>query len=129
MHHLIKLMQRHLQAHKTLTRKEAECMEERVKIADALVTLAQEIAERRHVSRMMIESLADQLIPSIDNAGIAAVVQDAVESWAYTYLEVLRGDMGIYDPSDVVERLCGVPLEKYLKVTSAGVEALRPATP
>lgn len=88
----------------------------REKIANELLMTAQEIAEQHHVSKLLIESLSDQMLPSIDNQGIAAVVQDAIEGWAYTWLDVLRGGISKHeaDSSDVFNALMSVPLEKHI---------------
>ena len=84
----------------------------REQIAQNLINLAQSIAEKRHLSKIAIESLSDQMLPEIDNPGVAAVVQDAVESWAYTWLDYLQGAIEQPSPGDAISSLMSVPLEK-----------------
>lgn len=91
-------------------------MMKREDIANELLALAEDIAERRHNEGVMIESLSDKFIPDIANEGIKAVVQDAVESWAYTWLDVIRGGIkeSEADRGDAFYKLIGVPLEKHI---------------
>lgn len=85
----------------------------REQIAQNLINLAQSIAEKRHLSKIAIESLSDQMLPEIDSPGVAAVVQETVEGWAYTWLDYLQGGINKPDPSDAIKQLANIPLEKY----------------
>lgn len=88
----------------------------REQIASDLVALAQEIAERRYINKIAIESLSDQMLPEISHEGHAAIVQDAVEGWAYTWLDYLQGGIDRQPiPDETIKALRNVPLENYFK--------------
>jgi len=88
---------------------------ERELIADALINLAQEIAELRASTATVIESLADKMIPQTSNDGINAIIQDAVESWAYTWFtDMIRGKAESVNSDDIKTALMSVPLESVL---------------
>jgi len=101
---------------RTLTREEAMSITERELIADALIELAQEIARTRANTATMIESLADAMLPQTSNEGINAVIQDAVESWAYTYCDAIMGGVTVdaLNSDDVKAQLMSVALESVL---------------
>lgn len=84
-------------------------------IASNLLDLAQEIAEKHHANKIAIESLSDQMLPDIDNAGVAAIVRETIENWAYTWLDVLQGGIDPHeaDRGDAMRHLMSLPLERY----------------
>jgi len=113
--HAIILMQQIMQR-RTLTREEAMSITERELIADALINLAQEIGELRASTATAIESLSDKMLPQTSNEGINAIMQDAVESWAYTWYDAMQGGIAIdaLNSDDVKMQLMSVALESVL---------------
>lgn len=76
--------------------------------ANELLDLAEEIARRRHEHGIAIESLSDQLSPRYNHAPTDAVVQDTVESWAYTWLDYLQGGISKPDRSEALKLIDNV---------------------
>ena len=93
-------------------------MKEREEIANHLLNIAEHIAERYLDEKIAIESLSDDLLPTIANAGVSANVQDICESWAYDYVEVLKGDKSELDSNAraYMKELLSLPLEKHVSL-------------
>lgn len=85
-------------------------------IVTELLNLAKEIAEKRHSGGASIERLVDELVPDIEDEEMDSIVVDAVESWAYTWLDVLQGAIKESEISrgDVFCKLIKLPLEDYI---------------
>lgn len=86
----------------------------RESIADKIIELAKQAAEWHVNSGRAIESMSDEVLPAIDNAGTYYIIQDAFESYAYTWLDSLRGGISEHEiSSDIKNQLMSLPLENY----------------